>query len=56
MSKAYKDLSPCKGCEKRSAECHAKCEAYNAWAKSGIEIKEIFIEFDTKQKRRLRKR
>lgn len=26
-------ISPCKGCEDRSAECHAKCEEYAAWVK-----------------------
>ena len=46
MSKAYKDLSPCKGCDKRSAECHAKCEAYKAWKKTGIEIEKIPMPFD----------
>ena len=38
MSKAYKDLSPCKGCEKRVVGCHATCKEYQAWQKSSIEI------------------
>lgn len=38
MSKAYKELSPCKGCEKRVVGCHGNCEAYKRWQKSGIEI------------------
>ena len=55
MSKAYKDLSPCKGCEKRSAECHAKCEAYKAWKKSGIEIVTNPLPWD-EMKRRSKRR
>lgn len=26
-------MCPCKGCEERTAECHARCKKYAAWAK-----------------------
>lgn len=54
--KAYKEISPCKGCEKRVVGCHVKCQDYNKWKKTGIEIKEPFIEYETNRKRRQRKR
>ena len=24
-------INPCRGCDERNAECHAKCEKYGAW-------------------------
>ena len=56
MSKAYYEVTPCKGCEKRVVGCHSTCDEYNKWKKSGIEIFEMFVEYDTKRKRRLRRR
>ena len=38
MSKAYKELSPCKGCDKRVVGCHAECKEYQAWTKTGVQI------------------
>lgn len=55
MSKAYKDFSPCKGCDKRSAVCHATCKEYQAWAKTGIEIVKNPLPWD-EMKRRSKRR
>lgn len=38
MSKAYSDVCPCRGCDKRKVGCHGKCEVYKKWKASGIEI------------------
>lgn len=32
-------VSPCKGCETRSAGCHGSCEAYKNWKSERDEIK-----------------
>lgn len=49
MSKAYKEVCPCKDCDKRTVECHGKCKEYKEWLKSGVEIekkqKPNFINF-----------
>ena len=52
MSKAYEYVCPCKECNCREVGCHSKCEAFNDWKKSGIEIKKDY--FETKKKRRRR--
>ena len=51
MSKAYKDFSPCKGCDKRKVTCHANCEAYKGWVKSGIEIVKNPLPWDEMKRR-----
>ena len=28
---AVRDMSPCKGCEKRVPGCHGHCDAFNEW-------------------------
>jgi hypothetical protein len=42
MAKAYKDECPCKGCRERTPTCHAECEKYKAWVRSGIEEPRAF--------------
>ena len=54
MSKAYYDITPCKGCEKRTVGCHGNCKEYLDWTKNSVEIKEPFFE-RPKRKRRLRR-
>jgi len=39
MAKIYKGSAPCKGCERRNADCHSVCEDYIKWKESGVEIK-----------------
>jgi hypothetical protein len=39
MSKAYKEICPCRGCEERTITCHSSCYKYKDWQNSGIEIK-----------------
>lgn len=56
MSKAYEGLSPCKDCEKRALGCHSTCEDYKKWKANGIEIVKYYTDYDTKRKRRLRRR
>ena len=51
MSKAYKDVCPCKDCNKRTVECHGNCKEYKDWKKEGIEIKKRPF-FETRKKRR----
>lgn len=38
MSKAYKDVCPCKDCKERVVSCHGICKEYKKWKESGIEI------------------
>ena len=38
MSKVYKDICPCKDCDKRTAECHSICKKYKEWKDCGTEI------------------
>lgn len=38
MAKAYKDVCPCKDCNKRTENCHGTCKEYKEWKESGIEI------------------
>lgn len=56
MSKAYKEICPCKCCEERNIECHSICKRYNEWCKNGIEIEKPpfihTIKFYKKNKRR----
>jgi hypothetical protein len=56
MSKAYYGITPCKGCDKRVVGCHGNCKEYQAWTKNAVEVREPFMEFNTKRKRRLRRR
>lgn len=42
---------PCRGCEERSVECHAKCERYGAWkAEHDRERKAAFAVRDMENK------
>lgn len=54
MTKAYYDICPCKGCDKRVVGCHAKCIAYKEWKNNSVEIKANVVDFD-KIKRRKKK-
>lgn len=55
MSKAYKDICPCKDCKERTINCHINCRLYNKWKSSGIEIKKEpsapLIDFSKHKKR-----
>lgn len=35
-------LCPCKGCNKRDAECHGSCQAYLEWVEKTREYKEAY--------------
>ena len=53
MSKAYKDVCPCKDCDTRTIICHGICKEYKDWQKSGVEIpREDFFDIRKKKKRR----
>lgn len=54
MSKAYKEIPPCKGCDKRTVTCHGICKKYIEWKNSGIEIEKIPF-FEIRKSRRKRK-
>lgn len=53
---AYYTICPCKDCTKREPLCHGKCKDYNEWKGNCVEVKAEFMEFNTKRKRRLRRR
>lgn len=59
MSKAYKDICPCKNCNKRTVVCHSICKEYKDWQKSGIEIEKKpltnYIDFSANSQRRRKK-
>ena len=38
MSKAYKEICPCKDCGRRKINCHSICKDYRKWKKNGCEI------------------
>ena len=45
MSKAYKEVCPCRDCNIRTIYCHNTCCDYKNWQKTGIEIdKKPFFE------------
>lgn len=54
MSKAYKDVCPCKDCDTRTITCHGVCKEYKDWKESGIEIEKIPF-FEIRKSRRKRK-
>lgn len=33
---------PCKGCDKRNAECHSSCQSYLEWVAKDREYKEAY--------------
>lgn len=51
MSKAYKDVCPCKDCGRRKIGCHSICNDYIKWKDSGIEIEKIPF-FEIRKSRR----
>lgn len=34
---------PCRGCDLREIDCHAKCEKYNSWNKDRLDKKHNFF-------------
>lgn len=36
--KIYNNICPCKDCNDRSAECHAKCEKYVQWQNNSVTV------------------
>lgn len=44
-----KDNSPCFGCDKRTATCHAKCEEYAKWQKAHITKHTLLVMKKNKQ-------
>ena len=39
MARAYKDVCPCKDCDKRVFGCHKNCTRYNEWKLNSVTIK-----------------
>ena len=54
MSKAYKEICPCKDCDTRTITCHVICKENKDWKESGIEIEKIPF-FEIRKSRRKRK-
>ena len=54
MSKAYKEICPCKYCDARTVNCHGLCKEYKEWVKNGIEINKRPF-FEIRKSRRKKK-